>query len=140
MNKIYFFVVFAFVLATNVIAQDNGSPSAKFRGSKIIEISNMLGDADGMDCRKLSKPIVGTILKRDFDENEVMVTVFVVRDARDNRKFINIDSTQMSGMGRQTASNLSSLLAKGSRVQVTAYECSGGGSGVFTYAERVKRF
>jgi hypothetical protein len=140
MDRICLIVVFAFILAVNVVAQDNGSPSAKYRGSKIVEISNMLGDADGMECKKLSRPIVGTILKRNFDEDEIMITVFVVRDAKDNRRFINIDSAQMGGMGRQTAGNLSSLLAKGSRVQVVAYECSGGGSGIFTYAEKVKRF
>ncbi len=107
--------------------------------SRIIEMSNMFANPNGDTCEK-SDIYIGTILKRQFDEDEVFITVITLRDAKDNRHYINIDTEQISLLGRNAPSQLSSLLGKGKRVKVWTQECSGGGSGIFFYADKVRTF
>jgi hypothetical protein len=140
--KLFLFFALVFALAMNVVAQSE--PTVQYAGKgkarRVIAMSNMLGDADGMKCSKLSRPFVGTIVKRVFDEDETMIVNVVLRDAKDERNFINIDGAQILGLGRTAPTLLSSLLGKGKKVSISAYECSGGGSGIFYYANRVKAF
>ena len=141
MLRTYLVTLLVALLTLNVMAQ-SGQPVVKYGGAKnasrIIEMSNMLGDADGMTCSKIRRPFVGTIVKRDFDEEETMIVNITLRDARDERIPININGGQIWLLGRPAPKLLSSLLGKGKKVSVSAYECSGGGSGVFYYADRVK--
>lgn len=141
MLRIYLVAFFATTLTLNVVAQ-SGQPIVKYGGAKnasrIIEMSNMLGDADGMTCSKIRRPFVGTVVKRDFDEDETMMVNITLRDAKDERIPVNINGGQIWLLGRPAPKLLSSLLGKGRNVSVWAYECSGGGSGVFYYADRVK--
>jgi hypothetical protein len=132
---------FISALTLNVMAQ-SGQPVVKYGGagsaSRIVEMSNMLGDADGMRCLKIRRPFIGTIVKRDFDDDETMIVNITLRDAKDERIPINIDDKQVWLLGRPAPKLLSSLLGKGRKVSVSAYECNGGGSGVFYYAAGVK--
>ena len=137
--RLFLVLVFVSTLLINVAAQYQ--PTVKYAGKgqarRVIGMSNMLGDADGMTCSKRSRPFVGTIVKRTFDEDETMITNVALRDAKDERVFVNIDTAQIWGLGRTAPTLLSSLLGKGKKVTISAYECSGGGSGIFYYADRV---
>ena len=142
--KIYLVTAFVITLAVSAVAQ-SGQPVVKYGGTKrtprIIEMSNMFGGEESIDmrCSRL-RPFVGTIVKRDFDEDEVMVTNITIRDTKDERVHLNVDSEQISLLGRTAPTIISSFLGKGKRVKVWAYTCSGGGSGNFLYVDRVVAF
>ncbi len=133
-----FAVLVSFVFGA--AAQD--APSVKWAGSgqksHVVEITNMLGKVDGMKCHKTPDLIVGRIVKRDFDEDEMTLVSFVLADARDKRFAINLNEDQVGGLGHFRNTYISEILSKGNRVQVTMFTCSGGGSGTFGYADRVK--
>lgn len=120
-----------------------GQPIVKYGGAqkapRIIQVSNMLGDTDGFTCKK-SNIINGTIVKRDFEEDETMISSFVLKDAKDNRKSVNVDSMQIWLLGREAPRIVSSLLEKNAQVKVWTSECTGGGSGVFIYADKIQRY
>jgi hypothetical protein len=138
--KIYLAFVFVITLAANVFAQD--APTVKYSGTKqnrrVIEMSNMLGEVEYMECKRVTRPVIGTIVKRNFEDDEVMIASFILSDAKDKRIPININDAQVGLLGRETSGIVSSLLSKGNKIQVWTYQCSGGGSGIFTYAERIK--
>ncbi len=137
MTKICVVFVLLVLFAGEMVAQI-GQPVLKRKGNKVIEISNMLGTVEGFECLRESRPIIGTVLKRSYDEEETTMVSFVLRDAKDNRHFINLNDDQVGLLGRTTHTIISSLIAKGSRLQVWTYDCNGGGSGIFTYASRIK--
>ena len=138
--KIYFAFVFVIALTANVFAQD--APTVKYSGTtqnrRVVEMFNMLGEVEYMECKRVSRPIIGTIVKRNFEDDEFMIASFVISDAKDKRIPININDAQVGILGRETSSIVSSLLSKGNKIQVWTHQCSGGGSGVFTYAERIR--
>ncbi len=138
--KLYLTFVLVITFAINVAAQNN-QPTVAYGGTgqarRVIEMSNMLGEVDGVECLR-SRSYTGTIVRRTFDEEETMITGITLRDARDNRIHLNINESHIWGLGRTAPSILSSLLARGRRVRIWTYECSGGGSGVFIYADRVR--
>lgn len=139
MKAIYVFTLLgSFVVSA--LGQD--IPNVKYAGSgqkrRVVEITNMLGDVPYMTCGKKPDLVIGKIVKRDFDEDEITVTSFVVADARDKRIPINLNEDQVGILGHHRNSIISELLGKGNRVQVTRFTCSGGGSGIFFYAERIK--
>jgi hypothetical protein len=138
MNRIFVFLTLTFVLSFTCLAQIGGNPIVKKKGKLVIEISNMLGDAGGMECLKETKPIIGTIVKRWFEDDEITLARVIIRDAKDKRKSINVDSEHLFLLGRTTNEILSDFLEKNKKVQVWYYDCRGGGSGVFPYANRVK--
>ncbi len=66
---------------------------------------------------------VGTVLKRDFAEDEVQLSGFVLRTAGDNREYINLDSDYISGRAASASSDLSDWLIKGRKMKVYVYRC-----------------
>ncbi len=73
--KIYLAFVFVITLAANVFAQD--APTVKYSGTKqnrrVIEMSNMLGEVEYMECKRVTRPVIGTIVKRNFEDDDVMI-------------------------------------------------------------------
>lgn len=138
--KTYLAFVFVIAVVANALAQE--APTVKYSSSgqnrSVIEISNMLGEVEYMECKRVARPITGTIVKRDFEDDEVTIASFILSDAKDRRIPININDAQVGLLGRETSGIVSSLLSKGNKIQVWTYQCSGGGSGIFTYAERIK--
>ena len=128
-------IIFFFTIC---FAQKSANPIVKKKSSRVIEISNMLGYAGGMKCLKENKPIIGTIVKRWFEDDEVTLAGIIVRNAKDKRKSVNIDSDHMFLLGRTTPEILSDFLEKDKKVQIWYFDCSGGGSGVFSYANKIK--
>lgn len=139
MKAIYTFAVL-FSVGTCAVAQD--IPTVKYAGSgknrRVVEITNMLGEVPYMECGRKPDLVIGKIVKRDFEEDEVTVSSFVVADTRDKRIPINLNEDQVGILGHSRNEIISELLSKGNRVQVTRFTCSGGGSGIFFYAGRVK--
>jgi len=138
MKRLLPFVVL--VLAATTFAQI--APTVRYTGTgkyrRVAEMSNLLGVVEYMKCRRVSTPVVGRIVKRDFEEDEVTISRFVLADGRDERVPININDAQVGILGHRRNEIVSSLLSKGSKVQVWTARCSGGGSGIFTYAARIK--
>ena len=76
--------IFVLMFASAAFAQE--PPKLKYgQHKRIVEMSNLLGDVDGMKCTRITRPFVGTILKRDFGEDEIMMTGFIVRSSSDKR-------------------------------------------------------
>ncbi|CAN5835313.1 hypothetical protein BH20ACI4_BH20ACI4_27110 [soil metagenome] len=138
--KIYLAFILVVALVANAFAQD--APSVKYSGMgknrRVIEMSNMLGEVEYMECKRVTRPVTGTIVKRNFEDDEITIASFILSDARDKRIPINVNDAQVGLLGRETSSIVSSLLSKENKIQVWTYQCSGGGSGFFTYAERIR--
>lgn len=129
----------AFLFVTTLSAQDG--PSIKYGGKggdEVIDMWNMKGTVPYMECWKKPDVYVGTIVKRDYEEDEMTISSFILKRAGDKRIAININQDQIGLLGHYSVSNLASLLTQGKKVKVWSYECTGGGSGVFAYADRVQ--
>ncbi len=130
----------ALASAVSSFAQD--APTVKYSGAgknrRVTEMSNMLGEVEYMECKRAARLVTGKIVKRDYEEDEFTIASFVVADARDKRFPINLNEATVGVLGHDRNGLISSLLTKGNRVQVWFHECSGGGSGIFFYANRIK--
>lgn len=139
MKKPFVFAV-SLILAASAAAQD--APKVKYSGSgvnrRVVDMSDMLGEVPYMECTRVSSPVIGKIVKRDFDEDEVTVASIVLADARDKRHSININDSKVGLLGHSLNEIVPTFLSKGRRVQVWTYKCTGGGSGIFIYADRIK--
>jgi hypothetical protein len=137
--------LFLLAFAIETVAQD--APNVKYAGSgqkrRVVEITNMFGQIPE-DFRheygwcKKTRLVIGKVVKRDFDEDEVTITSFILADARDKRIAINFNQDQVGLLGHGQNVIISELLSKGNRVQVQTFTCSGGGSGLFIYAANIK--
>lgn len=99
---------------------------------RLIELSNLGGSSDG--CVKRG-PFIGTLVQRKFDDDEITLIGFVVRDAKDERTYINLDDEQIDRMLMVDRGYLSSFLARGRRLKVWAFAC--GAAGRVLYADRI---
>lgn len=138
--KNLFILFLSLVLTVGTLAQD--APSAKHSGvgknRRVTEMSNMLGEVEYMECERSARLVTGKIVKRDYEEDEFTIASFIVADARDKRFPVNLNAATVGLLGHDRNGLISSLLTKGKRVQVWFHECSGGGSGTFFYANRIK--
>jgi hypothetical protein len=132
-------VLLAFIaLASTSMAQTANAPIAIFggtqRNARMIALSNMAGDME--DCDRQRTPYVGTIVKRQFDEDEVTIIGIVIREPNDTRAFINLDIEQLDRLPLSDRAHLSSFLGMRKRVKVWTYSC--GAAGRVLYAYRIK--
>ncbi len=65
----------------------------------------------------------GTIVKREFAEDEMRLSGVVLRMEKDNRVFINLDYEHISGLAESASSDLSEWLIKDRKVKVYVYRC-----------------
>jgi hypothetical protein len=124
-----------------VFAQNKKPPIAKYDNKKepqLVSLSNMLGDADGFKCKK-AKTYKGVVVIRTFNDDETMIVVFTLKDAKDNRIYLNLNESQSWLLGREAPVLISKLLAKNSEVTVSTFNCTGGGSGIFQYADIIRK-
>lgn len=121
----------------SAFGQTNKLPSAKYSGKKPVSLSDMLGDGGGFKCKK-SKTYSGIVVKRNFDENETIITSFTLKDANDERIHLNLNEKQSWLLGKTAPVVISTILRKGKKVTVSSYSCTGGGSGVFRFADKIK--
>lgn len=136
MQKINLILAFIFISMSVALAQSSKRSSAKYGGTKsnprLIELSNLAGDSEG--CVKRG-PYVGKLVQRKFDDDEITLIGFVLRDSKDERTYINLDDEQIDRMLMVDRSYLSKFLAKGKQVKVWVYVC--GAAGRVLYADRI---
>lgn len=106
--------------------------------SEVSEISNMTGDVK-MKCSLKTAPVDVEVAKRDFAEDEVTIIGLVLKDADDERYVVNVNADQLWILGRHQNRVMWDIFKKGNKLRVWINECSGGGSGLFLYLEKVKR-
>lgn len=136
MKRIGLILALTFVVAVAALAQSSARPNAKYEGTRgnprLIELSNLGGSSEG--CVKRG-PFIGTLVQRKFDDDEITLIGFVVRDAKDERTYINLDDEQIDRMLMVDRGYLSTFLAKGKRLKVWAFAC--GAAGRVLYADRI---
>ncbi len=136
MGRIGLILALMFGLTLVAFAQSSTQPVAKYAGTprnpRLIELSNMAGDSDG--CVKRG-PYIGTIVQRKFDDDQITLIGFVLRDSKDQRTYINLDDEQIDRMLMVDRGYLSTFLAKGKRVKVWVYAC--GAAGRVLYSDRI---
>jgi len=67
---------------------------------------------------------VGTVMKRDFAENETTVSGFVLRDKKDQRFYFNLDVDFLSQFSGNTVDSISEALTVGNLLRVKADHCA----------------
>jgi hypothetical protein len=142
MNKLSFTFFLLTVFTVNVNAQNNRPPVAKYDATGMIELSNMVMSKTVEGCYKSDSDsdyiYEGTIVKRNFADNEITLLSIVLSDSNDERSYINIDDEQIKLMGLADHASFSSFLGKGKRVKVWVYRC--GAAGRIIYADTIKLF
>jgi hypothetical protein len=128
MAKIYFTIALLLLLGLNGTAQTKRKSVAKKPVEPDTILAVVLSDlAPNTVCGEPEwaekESYIGTIIKREFDDSELHLSGFVIRDAKDQRTFINIDTEHVAGLARSAPEELSSFLTKGKRVKVWVYRC-----------------
>lgn len=97
----------------------NGGTRKHITLANLSRCSIELEDSPGsnLSCDGIST-ITGKVLRRGFDENQVTLVGFVIRDASDVRSFVNIDTDHLVNSDGMLPTKLSRLLAKGKRVKI----------------------
>ncbi len=138
MIKILLATILILMLTVSGLAQNKKS-SAKGNVPKqkadTVQLSNLSRSASELEesagsnlaCGGVST-YTGTVLKREFDENEVMLIGFVIREASDVRTFVNIDVEQVTSSDGLLGRKLSLILGKGKKVKIWAIGCENGNS------------
>lgn len=65
----------------------------------------------------------GRIVKRDFDESELRLSGFVLKDSKDRRVYVNLDTDHISKLSSDSSGALANFLLLGTKVKVTAWKC-----------------
>ncbi len=128
MAKICFTIVLVLLFGLSVVAQTKRKPAAKKAVEPDTILAVVLSDlAPDTVCGEPEwaekESYIGTVIKRQFDDSELHLSGFIIRDAKDQRTFINIDTDHVSGLARSAPEELSSFLTKGKRVKVWVYRC-----------------
>jgi hypothetical protein len=140
--KFYFGIALILIFAVNLVAQTSKKSVSKRGGAKkairVVEMSDLASQDVCVDPTKHSVPVDGVIVKRNFDADEITLIGVTVREANDERYFVNIDNEYVASKGRFVSSELSSILTKGRRVKIWVYGC--GASGMMFWARTVKAY
>jgi hypothetical protein len=139
MTKIYFAFALALLFGVCVTAQNSKKSTARRnsvkKAAQNVELSNLYNSDDPSQCRELPQPIIGTIVSRKFDDDELTLVGFTIREKNDERTFVNIDAEYVASKGRFIPVQLSSILGKGKRIKFRVYGC--GASGALFMLDRV---
>lgn len=102
-----------------------------------MTMSDLYDKHDSGACMALGKPFSGTVIKRNYADDEITLIGFVLREAGDTRTFLNIDHERVAGKGHFVPDQLLEILKVGVRVKVWVYGC--GASGRLMYLDKVQR-
>jgi hypothetical protein len=130
------FLVFVFGLTGNAQNKKLHSKVPADKQNTILAV--VLSDLASKDvCGKpewAEKEVyVGSIIKRQFANNEMQLSGFVLKAADDTRTYINLDSDYIDGRAASASSDLSDFLTKGRHIKVWVYRCRR-----ILYAYRIK--
>lgn len=136
MIKIFLITSFLLSITISGLAQNKRIPvKGKVIKQKPVELSNLSRSSSELEeyagsnlsCGGIST-YTGTIIKREFDENGVMLSGFVIRETTDVRTFVNIDLEHVADSDGLLGTKLSLILGKGKRVKIWAVPCENGNS------------
>jgi len=125
-NKFIFPLAMILICSVSLSAQikQKRKTSHPPRDTILFEVLKNLAHADVCGAKADSaETYVGTVLKRDFAEDEMRLSGFVLRTARDNREYINLDYDHISGVAASATSDLRDWLIKGRKMKVFVYRC-----------------
>lgn len=115
-------VLFVFgTLSAN--AQSKASPAAASDNDRMAMSVDLAGEKPCGGPTDGTAVFVGTVVKRDFAEDEVTLAGVVLRDAKDRRTLVNIDSEHLKNSTSLLSEDLSDLLTVGKRVRIKADRC-----------------
>ncbi len=116
-------MVFVFVLTENAQNKKLHSKVPADKQNTILAV--VLSDlASKNECPDPEKEIyTGSIIKRQFKDNEMQLNGFVLRADDDTRTFINLDSDYIAGRAASAISDLADFLTKGKHIKVYVYRC-----------------
>ncbi len=101
-----------------------GKSSHPAKDTILFEVLKKLADENACGAAAdATKTYVGTVVKRDFAEDEMQLSGFVLRTAGDGREYINLDAEYISGRAASASSDLSDWLIKGRKMKVYVYRC-----------------
>ncbi len=109
--------------------------AAQKRAGKTM--SDLYNKDDSGACIPLGKPFSGTVVKRNYAENEITLVGFVLREPGDERSFLNVDYEYVAGKGRFIPAELLEVIKVGNRIKVWVYGC--GASGRLMYLDKVQK-
>lgn len=134
--KLNILLILISITAFNIVTFGQKAPTVRQRGKQVVEINNIMGKVPRLSCNSPAT-YRGRILKRNFDNDGITITGFILSDARGRKQEINFNRKQIKLLGQYSVNIVSTLLTTGKRVRVSTYECSGG-SGTFRYANRIQ--
>ncbi len=109
------------------------------KGRHLIGISNLYGETS-VHCGIDLSPVVGTIVRRDFESDQMTVMGFVLRLANDERIFVNLSWDNLNDWNKQQSKigliSIRELLTLGNYVRVTTVTC---GRGSITFADSINK-
>ena len=115
-------LIFTISLPAQVKKQKATSHPAK--DTILYEVLKNLADEDVCGTEADAKEIyVGTVVKREFAEDEMRLSGFVLRMQKDERLFVNLDYEHISGLAASASSDLSDWLVKNRKIKVYVYRC-----------------
>ncbi|MDQ3713533.1 MAG: hypothetical protein M3388_15105 [Acidobacteriota bacterium] len=126
MNKYIFLLVIILIFSVSLSAQtkQKRKSSHPAKDTILFEVLKDLADENVCGAKADStETYFGTVLKRDFAEDELQLNGFVLRTAGDTRQYINLDSDHISGLAALASSDLRDWLIKGRKMKVFVYRC-----------------
>lgn len=133
MQSLTVFLLLSFAATTMLAQTKKGTTTAKPKAS----MSDLYNKDDGGACYPVKPPsLSGTILKRQYDEDEMTLIGFVIKDRGDDRTFVNIDHEYVGGKGRFVPEELLQIVKPGKRVKIWAY--GSGASGRLLMLEKLQ--
>ena len=100
-------------------------------------MSDLYNKDDGGACYPRETPTLsGTIIKRQYDDDELTLIGFVLRSRGDKRTYVNIDHEYVSGKGRFVPEELLQLVKPRKQVKIWVYGC--GASGRLLMLEKIQ--
>ncbi len=140
--KICLGIVFILLITVNAAAQTGKQSGGKRGGAKkaapVVELMDLASPNVCVDPQKHSAPVDGVIVKRTFANDEITLIGVTVREANDERYYVNIDSEYLANKGRFVPREVSSVLTKGRRVKIWVYGC--GASGMMFHARTIRAY
>ncbi|CAN5766065.1 hypothetical protein BH20ACI4_BH20ACI4_16790 [soil metagenome] len=126
MKKYLFLIIGILIFAVSLSAQTKHQKKTSHPSKDTIlyEVLKDLANENVCGAKAdASEVYSGTIVKREFAEDEMRLSGFVLRMEKDNRVFINLDYEHISGLAASASSDLSEWLIKDRKVKVYVYRC-----------------
>lgn len=126
MHKHIFPIIAILIFSISLSAQAKQKKKTSHPGKNTIlyEVLKNLAEDDVCGAAADATEIyTGTLLKRNFADDELRLNGFVLLMKKDKRISINLDEDHISGLAASASSDLSDWLIKGRKMKVYVYRC-----------------